>query len=59
MDTQDAFVERRRTAQRAGTIGLDNDPLIVALRQQWRDTEEVNARLLARKAAASTHQPKE
>jgi hypothetical protein len=52
MDTQTAaFVERRRTAQRAGTIGLDNDPLIVAVRQQWQDTQDVMARMRAYRAA--------
>jgi hypothetical protein len=51
MDTQTAFVERRRTAQRAGTVGLDNDPLVVAIRRDWQDAQEVMARMRAYRLA--------
>lgn len=53
METQTAFIERRRTARTAGTIGLDSDPLVVQVRQQWRDAQEVMERMRARRAADS------
>jgi hypothetical protein len=58
METQTAFIERRKTARLAGTVGLDNDPLVVAVRQQWRDAQEVMQRMRAYREA-SANQPKE
>lgn len=51
METQHEFIERRKVARTSGTQGLDNDPLVQAVRQQWRDAEEVMARIRARRAA--------
>lgn len=55
MDNQtaaaEAFVERRRTERRAGTAGLDSDPLVIAVRQQWQDAEDVMRRIRERRAA--------
>lgn len=61
METQHEFIERRKVARTAGTMGLDNDPLVVAVRQQWQDAQEVMARMRARRAAdaALANQPKE
>lgn len=51
METKDAFIERRKVARTAGTVGIDNDPLVVAVRQQWQDAQEVMARMRAYRAA--------
>jgi hypothetical protein len=45
METQAQFIERRRTARTAGTLGLDNDPLVVQVRRQWQDAQEVMQRM--------------
>ncbi len=53
METQDTFIERRRVARTAGTIGLDSDPLVIQVRQQWRDAQEVMQRMRERRAIDS------
>lgn len=53
METQNEFIERRRTARTAATVGLDSDPLVVQVRQQWRDAQEVMQRMRDRRAADS------
>jgi hypothetical protein len=53
METQAVFIERRRIARTAGTIGLDSDPLVMQVRQQWRDAQEVMQRMRERRAADS------
>lgn len=51
METQTQFIERRKTARTAGTVDIDKDPLVQAVRQQWQDAQEVMQRMRERRAA--------
>lgn len=45
METQNEFIERRRTARIAATTDIDKDPLVMQVRQQWQDAQDVMKRM--------------
>lgn len=57
MQTQREFIEKRLAAHKAGTVSIDRDPLVLAIRASWADSQEVRANWGRRRFESTDHTP--